>query len=139
MGEDARTTAEPAANQLAQRVLRMIRAYVTQRVKNRTSKTWDDYKASGYKDRDYRNAVNKVCTDAFLAMRSRKEHRDFLAYWAGTICSVPQFMGGDSDFTDLSLALLDPDKWEDIKSLAMLALSAHSQSDYEVKSPEGQK
>lgn len=104
----------------------MIRAYVTHKVKNRCGKTWEHFRTSGYSDREYREAANKVCMDAFLALRSRKDHREFLAYWAGTICSVPQFIK-DEDFQELSLILLDEEKWEDVKSLAMLALSAHSQ------------
>ncbi len=123
------TTQTPMSEEeLASRVHSMIRAYVGQKAKNRCGKTWDDFKTSGYSDPDYREAVNKVCMDAFLALRARKDHREFLAYWSGTICSVPQFIK-DGEFTELSLALLDDDRWEDIKSLAMLALSAHSQSE----------
>jgi CRISPR-associated protein Cmx8 len=104
-----------------------VRAYVNQRVKARASITFEDFKASGYKDERYREAVNKVCMDAFLAIRARKDQRDFLTYFTGTICSVPQVLPED-EFQQLSSALLHPEAWEDVKSLAMLALSAHSQS-----------
>lgn len=119
--------------ELARRVHSMVRAYVGQKIKNRCGKTWDDFKASEYRDAGYRDAANKVCMDAFLAMRSRKEHREFLAYWTGTICSVPQFIQ-EAEFEEISLVLLDPDRWEDVKSLAMLALSAHSIADVKSQS-----
>ena len=114
--------------ELARRVHSMVRAYVGQKVKNRCGKTWDDFKVSEYRDPGYRDAANKICMDAFLAMRSRKDQHEFLAYWTGTICSVPQFLK-DAEFEEVSRVLLDPDRWEDVKSLAMLALSAHSISD----------
>lgn len=106
----------------------MIRAYVGQKVKARIDKTWDDFKATGFKDRDYRDAVNKVCMDAFYQIRSRKDHREFVNYWTSSICSVPQFIH-DSEFADVAEILLDEDRWEDVQSLALLALSAHSQSE----------
>ena len=73
--------------------------------------------------RDYREAVEKVAKDAFLAMRGRNG-RDFVTYFTGTICSVPQFFGRQDDFVDLSRALITQP--ELIKDLSMLALSAHS-------------
>ena len=73
--------------------------------------------------REYREVVEKVAKDAFLAMRGRNG-RDFVTYFTGTICSVPQFFGRQDDFIDLSRALItQPDL---IKDLSMLALSAHS-------------
>lgn len=106
----------------------MIRAYVAQKVKMRTGKTWDDFKNTGFKDGDYRDAVNKVCMDAFYQIRSRKDHRDFVNYWTSSICSVPQFIH-ESEFADVADVLLDSERWEDVQSLALLALSAHSQPD----------
>ncbi len=111
----------------------MIRAYVAQKVKARTGKSWDDFEASGFRDQIYRDAVNKVCMDAFYQIRSRKDQRDFVNYWATTICSVPQFIH-DDEFAGVASILLDnkpadATNWEDVRSLALLALSAHSQAD----------
>lgn len=114
-------------DELAIRVHSMIRAYVSHKTERRCGKSYADFKASGYKDGQYIGANNKVCMDAFLAVRSRKDHREFATYFTGTICSVPQLLGKEQ-YRDLSVALLDPEQWESLKSLSMLALSALSQA-----------
>jgi len=75
----------------------------------------------------YIEANNKVCMDAFLAIRGRKNQREFINYFTGTICSVPQFLDNEQ-YRELSVALLDPEQWESLKSLSLLALSAVSQA-----------
>lgn len=113
--------------ELALRVHSMIRAYVSHKTEKRCGKSYTDFKTSGYKDGQYIEANNKVCMDAFLAIRGRKDHREFVTYFTGTICSVPQFLDNEQ-YRGLSAALLDPEQWESLKSLSMLALSALSQS-----------
>ena len=66
--------------------------------------------------------MEKVCGDAFLAMRGRND-RDFVAYFAGTICSVPQWLP-EKEYLEVSQALTTD--WDKVKTLAMLALSACS-------------
>lgn len=73
---------------------------------------------------EYIEARQKICMDAFLAMRSRRD-QEFIEYFTGTICSVPQFLPSD-DYVFVSQALLEEDGWERVKTLSMLALSAHS-------------
>ncbi len=82
----------------------------------------------------FREAQQRVCTDAFLSMRSRRD-QDFVEFFAGSICSVPQAISRD-DFLFLTRILLTrPDSnpvgprilsGEDIKAIAMIAVSAHS-------------
>ena len=114
-------------DELALRVHSMIRAYVNHRTEKRCGKSYADFKASGFKDGQYIEANNKVCMDAFLAIRGRKDHREFVGYFTGTLCSVPQFLDNEQ-YRELSVALLDPKQWESLKSLSMLALSALSQA-----------
>jgi len=114
-------------DELALRVHNMIRAYVNHKTERRCGKSYADFKASGYKDGQYIEANNKVCMDAFLAIRGRKDHREFVSYFTGTICSASQFLDNEQ-YRELSVALLDPEQWESLKSLSMLALSALSQS-----------
>ncbi|MGB0712568.1 MAG: type I-MYXAN CRISPR-associated protein Cmx8 [Gammaproteobacteria bacterium] len=71
----------------------------------------------------FREAVEKAAKETFLAMRGRNE-REFVTYFTGTICSVPQFFRGERGFVAVATALID--KHESIKDVAMLALSAHS-------------
>ncbi|TAN51358.1 MAG: type I-MYXAN CRISPR-associated protein Cmx8 [Methylococcaceae bacterium] len=118
-------------NALVARVYQLIGAYVEHRVHERTRMRRRDFAkdANGHAHypKELREAVEKVAKDAFLAMRGRND-REFIAYFTGTICSVPQFFGRQEDFITLSQALIaDP---ELIKDLSMLALSAHSWMPY---------
>ena len=71
---------------------------------------------------EYREAREKVCSDAFLAMRGRRD-QEFVEYFTGTICSVPQYLSQE-EYIAVARALMTD--WERIKILSMLALSAHS-------------
>ena len=121
------TTSAPLDDALVARVYQLVGAYVEHRVHERTGLRRRDF-AKGddgrfHYPRELREAVEKVTKDAFLAMRGRND-REFVTYFTGTICSVPQFFGRQDDFIALSQALIaDP---ELIKDLSMLALSAHS-------------
>lgn len=113
-------------SQLSVRVYDLIKQYVKLKAEsksgllvNRFQK--DDNQRIVYPE-GYREAVEKVCSDAFLAMRGRRE-QDFVEYFTGTICSVSQYFA-KNDFLLVSQTLLDD--WERVKTLSMLALSAHS-------------
>jgi len=120
-------TSPVSSQQLAEHVHRLVSGYVRRRTEARSGKTFNAFKASGYHDGAYIDANNKVCMDAFLAIRSRKDHADFVNYFTGTLCSVPQFLERD-EYLTFSTALLDSSQWENIKSLALLALSSLSQT-----------
>ena len=109
---------------------RMVGSYVRQKAEEKSNRKWNDIKdkktPEGKIDipREYREARQKICMDAFLAMRSRQD-QEFISYFAGTICSIPQFLPQD-DFVFVSQSLLEQGGWEKVKTLSMLALSAHS-------------
>lgn len=115
-------------NQLAKRVYRLIQTYVNMRTDEKSTRKYKDF--SSQKDdrgriqypREYREAREKVCSDAFLAMRGRRD-QDFIEYFTGVICSVPQYLNPE-DYVAVAGALMSD--WEKIKVLSMLALSAHS-------------
>jgi CRISPR-associated protein Cmx8 len=111
---------------LATRVHEMVRAYVMRRTERRSPIKWEEFKETTDEGRKkaYRLAREKVCTDAFLAMRSRRAREEFRDYFVGTICAVPQYLP-EGDYRDIAGALAT-DRWEEVRSLAMLALSAHS-------------
>jgi len=117
-----------ADDQLASRIYRMMREYVhfkaskKSRIEYASFKDSKDEKGAIKYPKEYREALEKVCSEAFLAMRGRKE-QDFVAYFIGTICSVAQYLP-ESEYLSLSKQL-DED-WEKIKNLAMLSVSAHS-------------
>lgn len=117
---------------LALCVHRMVQAYLWRRTEERSGITYDsfkDRKAAGADGKErteyppkYVEALEKVALDTFLAMRGRKA-QDFVEYFAGTICSVPQFLP-ETQFLMVSTALLTDS--ERVKTLAMLAVSANS-------------
>jgi len=124
--EEDMSTEENRDDQLALRIHNLIRDYVRRKAESRSKSKLDSFP----KDRDgkriypndYREAVEKVCLDAFLAMRGRRE-QDFVEYFTGTLCSVPHYLP-EKDFLLISQALInEPAK---VKTLAMLAVSASS-------------
>jgi len=123
-------------DELAKRVHSLVREYVMRRSEGKSRIKWDSFRDRKVRDEQtgreridvpqkYREAREDVCRDAFLRLRACRSREDFLAYFTGTICAVPQFLP-QQDFLDLSEALLDDQRWEEVKALAMLALSALS-------------
>ena len=108
----------------------MIGAYIKQKTESKSKIKWSDFKDKKTSDgkidipHDYIEAKQKLCMDVFLAMRSRRDH-EFIEYFAGTICSVPQFLPSEN-YVFVSQTLLEDGGWEKVKTLSMLALSAHS-------------
>lgn len=112
---------------LAKRVHDMVRAYVMRKTEDRArGVTWEEFKGGNdpEKKRKYREAREKICKDAFLALRGRRAQEDFVNYFTGTICSVPQFLP-ESEYQSIARVLL-AERWEEIKTLSMLALSGLS-------------
>jgi CRISPR-associated protein Cmx8 len=119
---------EGSAN-LQKRVYDMVATYVYRKTESRCGIVWDAVRdhlkeENNPSTKQYREAREKICSGAFLAIRSRKSREDFNAYFTGTICSVPQFLP-HGEFDSLADALLG-DRWEDVKSLSMLALAGLS-------------
>ena len=80
------------------------------------------------KKREIYEAKSKIATDAFLAVRSRRD-QDFVDYFTSAICSVSQYFdraNREREFQTVANALLSPDKRADVKTLTLLALSANS-------------
>ncbi len=128
MEEQEMKTEQGQDDLLASRLYDMIRHFVRFKAESKSGIKLKDHK----KDVDgntrydypkkYREAVEKISTDAFLAMRGRRE-QDFVEYFTGTICSLPQFLP-EQDYLLISGALIDD--WEKVKVLSMLAISASS-------------
>lgn len=123
-------TTSPIPQSLEKRVYDMISSYVRHKTEARSRIKWEDFKDKRTPDgkmaipSEYLEARKKVCADVFLAMRSRRE-QDFIGYFTGTICSVPQFLPPD-EYVFVSQTLLEEGGWEKVKTLSMLALAAHS-------------
>ncbi|MFQ5729713.1 MAG: hypothetical protein ACE5GN_05070 [Waddliaceae bacterium] len=124
------------SSDLAERVYNLVKRYVNRKTEGKSGMKRSDFKdkkqvdPSTGKERieippKYREAREKVCMDAFLRLRACRAREDFVSYFIGSICSVPQYLP-DVEYQAISKAILDEKQWEDIKALAMLALSGSS-------------
>lgn len=125
------------APDLSKRVYDLVRNYVIYKTDRRSNQPpWSELSKRRVVDPEtrkerldvpqaYREAREKVCMDAFLRLRAARCREDFLAYFTGTICSVPQFLPAE-EYGALAATCLDDEKWEDVRSLGMLALSGLS-------------
>ena len=123
------------ATELAKRVHDMVAQYVNRKTESRCGIKWEDFKDKRVVDSDtgrarvaipqeYRDAREKVCEGAFLAMRSRKTREDFTTYFVDTICAVPQYLP-ERDYYQLAAGLLtEAEQWREVKALAMLTVSS---------------
>ena len=120
--DKAPMTDEDRDNELSQRIYRLMRQYVNRRTEQKSEMTFDDFRNGKGDPRRYREAREHISRDAFLAMRGRREN-DFIEYFIGSICAVPHFLPEDEYLAVTNALLNDTDR---VKTLSMLALSAHS-------------
>ena len=127
---------ENESNALATRIYSVVRTYVMVRTERKCGIAWERFRTnkvidpvSGRESIDvpapYRDARESIATNAFLRVRSCKSKEDFMEFFTGTICSVPQFLPMEQ-FREVTSALLDDSRWEETKALTMLALSGMS-------------
>lgn len=119
---------------LAAKVFDIVGEFVAVRAEKRSGVTReqlpDDWNKPDQGVKDYLDAREKVATDAFLALRSRNSD-EFVEYFVGAICAVPQFMGAKGvrprdGFVEIVSALhASDDRRTEMKNITMLALSAH--------------
>ncbi|MFN7932977.1 MAG: hypothetical protein U0R19_06595 [Bryobacteraceae bacterium] len=137
-GEASGFGAATNTGEIASRIFRLVQTYVISRAERKTGIPWDSFKdkrkkdeASGRERMDvpekFREARESIATQAFLRARACRSRQDFVDFFSGTVCSVPQFLPRE-EFERISVALLDEERWEDLKSLTMLALSSVSKS-----------
>lgn len=119
---------------LVERIHTLVRAYVLRKTETRSGIKWDDFKdkktATGERDvpQRYRDAREKICTATFLRLRACHAREDFVSYFTGTICSIPQYLP-EAEYEAVAKAVLSDESWEEVKALAMLTLSACLESD----------
>ena len=114
-------------DQLALRIYRLVQNYLRRKTEEKSGHKYEEFKNDKENNKikfppKYREEMERISSDAFLAMRGRRDH-DFLEYFTGTLCSIPQFMA-EEDFLAISKALITD--WQKVKTLAMLAVSATS-------------
>ena len=100
----------------------LVGGYLGRRLKMKYGLEWATAQSTGDGKREYEDKKGKLARDAFLAIRARTG-ADFIEYFVGTLCSVPQFLP-EAAFLSLSKQLYeDTDR---VRTLTMLALSARS-------------
>jgi CRISPR-associated protein Cmx8 len=99
-----------------------VRGYVYGKLEAKHGLRWESAKGNEAAEREYNHKRGAVAKEAFLAVRSRTGE-DFVAYFAGTLASTPHRMTQD-EFAELARALRE--RTEDVRTLTLLALSAHS-------------
>lgn len=113
-------------------IFRLVSNYVSRKLKAKYDLEWKT-EWKGLKSEDlakqpeykkYSEMKAKVAKSAFLDVRSRTEQWDFIKYFTGTLCSVPQYMGTDS-YVQLAKDLYDENEYEKVRTLTLLALSAN--------------
>ncbi len=129
------------SDRLGRIVQRLVNKYVEGRAEAKTGKKVEAFPketVNGKERRiypnEFREAQQRVCSDAFLSMRSRHD-QDFVESFVGSICSVAQYLPSD-DYRFLTSVLMRKSQkdatgpvlpcWEDVKALAMVAVSACS-------------
>lgn len=117
-------------------VYRVVQSFVRKKTEAKSGLRYKDFKTvideKTQKPRkaiptEYIETRQKLCSDTFLAFRSRRD-REFVDYFTSTIGSVAQRLC-PSDYSVLADALMrteGPKNRDDVKILAMLALSASS-------------
>jgi CRISPR-associated protein Cmx8 len=101
-------------------IYRMVGNYIARKVESKHQLRWEQVKDQPALKGKYEEAREKVAKDAFLAVRSRTGN-DFVDYFTGTLCSVPQHVGEDGYRSITKALLAEPDR---IRALTLLALSA---------------
>lgn len=131
---DAKREAAP----LESIVYRLIQNFVRRKAEEKSGHRYEDFKdkrvidEKSQKERlaippEYAAAKQRICSDVFLAFRSRRDN-DFVDFFTSTIGSVAQFLPAE-DYQVLAQALMRTEgsqNRDDVKTLAMLALSASS-------------
>jgi CRISPR-associated protein Cmx8 len=123
----------------------LVTSYVNRKAAKKLGLNWDDFKIEvkdGKKRKvapdpeKFEDQQRRVCDEAFLQIRSRHDE-EFITFFSDSMLSVPHYFDGKAgDLPFLSQILMkrpsrDPvakpaPNRDDIKTLAMLALSAYS-------------
>lgn len=130
------TNVSSVRDNISERVYKLVQAYVFRKTESKSGIKWDDFKDKKVKDpssnreridvpQRYREAREKICTDAFLRFRACHAKEDFVSYFTGTICSVSHYLP-EAEYQAVAEAILSDGRWEEVKALAMLALSSFS-------------
>jgi len=104
-------------------VYQAVGRYLDRRLRAKRKSGYSDVKAGTADKDEYSKERRALAVNAFYSVKSRTE-ADFIEYFANTLCSVSQNPISETDYVTLAKALHH--ETEDVRTLTMLALSAHS-------------
>lgn len=117
-------------------VYRLAQNYIRRKLKTKHDLEWKTEWNSLRQSKEGREALNKredykayvekkakIAKSAFLDVRSTTEKMDFINYFVGTLCSVPQHLKPE-EFVSLTQALYE--EHDKVRTITLLALSANS-------------
>ena len=124
------TNVSSVENNITERVYKLVQAYVFRKTESKSGINRKVKDPNTNRERidvlqRYREAREKVCMDAFLRFRACHAKEDFVSYFTGTICSVPHYLP-EAEYQTVADTILSDVRWEEVKALAMLALSSFS-------------
>lgn len=128
---------------IASLVYRIARGYVHRKVKSKYGLEWKSEwmkweklpPAEQRARKEFIEKQEKVASDAFLAVRGRTG-TDFLEYFGGTLCSVPQAISG-ADFRRLEEKFKSEEGRNEVRVLTLIALSAAAYTGVESQAEAG--
>ena len=104
-------------------VYQAVGRYLNRKLKAKRKFDYSDVKSGAVDKDEYSKERRALAVDAFYSVKSRTE-ADFIDYFANTLCSVSQNPMSEADYVTLAEALHH--ETDDVRTLTMLALSAHS-------------
>ncbi len=104
----------------------MVKAYVYGKADAKSGTTYKKAEGNPALKKSWEEQRQRAATEAFLAVRSRTDS-DFVGYFAGTLCSKGQYLAGGR-FETIAKALREPTQLSHVRTLTLLALSAHNWS-----------
>ncbi|MBK8240330.1 MAG: type I-MYXAN CRISPR-associated protein Cmx8 [Deltaproteobacteria bacterium] len=118
--DDVHNTGAPASTE--EIIYRVVGGYLIRKLNTKHQLTWEKAKDNPSLRADFERYKERLAKDAFLAVRSRTGP-DFIEYFTGTLCSVPQHIG-EAGFLALTRALMT--ETDTVRTLTLLALSARA-------------
>lgn len=121
---DNTDSAEPVDTSLSTEaiVYRVVGGYLMRKLSSKYQLVWEKVKDNPALRAKFEESKARLAKDAFLAIRSRTGP-DFIEYFTGTLCSVPQHIG-ETGFLALTRALMT--QTDTVRTLTLLALSARA-------------
>lgn len=121
------TAAEVAPKTIEAITYDLVSSYIREKLGDKYQLKWSDVKGKSKEEDEYNEKKGKIAREAFLAIRNQAD-KDFVKYFASTLCLYHQFSLKGDGFNLIAQALYNKEKVCQLRTLTMLALSANGYS-----------